>query len=50
MVLTKKKWSEKAIRLSINNRAMEKYVEVTHFPIPTPGHQLLGNDRFQIRI
>ena len=33
-VLTKKNWNEKAIRLNIDTRAMEKYVDVTHFPIP----------------
>ena len=53
MVLTKKKWSEKAIRLNIDTRAMEMYVDVTHFPIPTPEqlrHQFLGSDRFSVRI
>ena len=48
-VLTKKKWDERAIRLNIETRAMEKYVDVTHFPIPTPEqlrHQLKGSDRF----
>ena len=34
VVLTKKKWNEKAIRLNIDTTAMEKYVDVTHFPIP----------------
>ena len=36
VVLTKKKWDEKAIRLNVDTRAMEKYVDVTHYPIPTP--------------
>ena len=51
VVLTKKKWNEKAIRLNIDTRAMEKYVDVTHFPIPTPEqirHQFLGSDRFTV--
>ena len=33
IVLTKKKWSEKTIRLNIDTRAMEMYVDVTNFPI-----------------
>ena len=33
VVLTKKKWSEKTIRLNIDTRAMEMYVDVTNFPI-----------------
>ena len=36
MVLTKKRWNEKSIRLNLETQAMEKYVDVTHFPIPTP--------------
>ena len=42
VVLTKKKWNERAIR---------KYVDVTHFPIPTPEqlrHQFYGSDRFSV--
>ena len=49
VVLTKKKWDERAIRLNLDTRAMEKYADVTHFPIPTPEqlrHQLKGSDRF----
>ena len=53
VVLTKKKWSEKAIRLNIDTRAMEMYVDVTHFPITTPEqlrHQFMGSDRFSVGI
>ena len=51
MVLTKKKWNEKAIRLNIDTRTMEKYMDVTHFPIPTSEqlrHQFLGSDRYTV--
>ena len=51
MVLTKKKWNETAIRLKLDTRAMEKYVDVTHFPIPMPEQlrrQFYGSDRFSV--
>ena len=51
MVLTKKKWNEKVIRLNLDTQAMEKYVDVTHFPIPMPvqlRHQFYGSDRFSV--
>ena len=35
VVLTKKKYDKKAIRLTIDTRPMEKSVDVTLFPIPT---------------
>ena len=35
VVLTKKKWNERAISLNIDTRSMEKYVDMSHFPIPT---------------
>ena len=49
VVLTKKKWDEKAVRLNIDTMTMEKAVEVTHFPIPTAEqlrHKFLGSERF----
>ena len=51
IVVTKKKWDEKAVRLNIDTRAMEKYAEVPHFPIPTAEqlrHKFLGSDRFTV--
>ena len=51
IVLTKKKWDDKAVRLNIDTRAMEKYAEVPHFPIPTAEqlrHKFLGSDRFTV--
>ena len=49
IVLTKKKWDDKAIRLNIDTRAMEKFADVPHFPIPTAEqlrHKFLGSDRY----
>ena len=34
-ILTKKKWNERAISLNIDTCSMEKYVDMSHFPIPT---------------
>ena len=49
VVLTKKKWDAKAIRLNIDTRNMEAVVQKTHFPIPTAEqlrHEFAGSDRF----
>ena len=51
VVLTKKKWNKTAIRLKLDTRTMEKYVDVTHLPIPTPEqlrHQFYGSNRFSV--
>ena len=47
IVLIKKRRDDKEKRLNINTRAMEKFADVPHFPIPTSKqrrHKFLGSD------
>ena len=48
-VITDKKWSKEEIRLNIETKLMNEWVEPTKYPIPTPvelWHKFLGSDRF----
>ena len=51
VVLTGKKYDPKAIRLNLDTRLMNKYVEKAAYPIPTAEqvrHRFIGSDRYSV--
>ena len=51
VIITRKNWNDKKIKVNLDTRPMVNAVKTSHFPIPTPqelSHNFLGSDLFSV--